>query len=102
MLYTKLNCQTQEKFLEYYNAQDVLILADCWKQFRKVAISNFKLDPSWFVGTAGLSWNAGLKFTGMTLELIQDDQMITMLKHNIRGGISGTFYQRHCKANNKY
>ncbi len=50
---------------------------------------------------AGLTWDAGLKFTGVSLELLQDPDMYMFLERAIRGGIS-TVTRRQATANNPY
>ena len=61
----------------------------------------YEFDPLYFVSAPGLAWQAGLKKTGVKLELITDYDMILMIERGIRGGICQATY-RHAKANNKY
>ena len=49
----------------------------------------------------GLSWEAGLKYTRVELDLLQDLEMYIFLESAVRGGIS-TVTKRFAKANNKY
>jgi len=64
-------------------------------------MKNYKLDPAWYYTSPGLAWEAALEFTGVKLELLSDYDMILMIQHGIRGGIS-TISNRHGVANNKY
>ena len=46
-----------------------------------------------------LTFDAGLKFTGVNLELMTDHDMYMFVEDSIRGGVS-TISQRHAVANN--
>ncbi|CAG2239806.1 unnamed protein product [Mytilus edulis] len=50
----------------------------------------------------GLTWQCGLKYTGIKLELLTDVDMLQMFEKGIRGGFSGVLGPRHVKAYNKY
>ena len=50
---------------------------------------------------SGLTWDAGLKFTGVKLDLIHDSEMHLFLEDTIRGGIS-TITKRTATANNPF
>ena len=64
-------------------------------------MNNDKLDPAWYYTSPGLAWDAALKYTSTDLELLSDYDMILMIKHGIRGGIS-TISNRYARANNVY
>ncbi|GFW55130.1 uncharacterized protein TNCV_262281 [Trichonephila clavipes] len=61
----------------------------------------FELDPVHFYTTPSLTWNAGIKTTNVTLELLTDINMYLMLESGTRGGIC-LVSKRYSKANNKY
>ena len=64
-------------------------------------MENYKLDAAWYYTSPGLAWDAMLKRTGVTLELLTDVDMLLMFKDGIRGGVamaSNHFGQ----ANNEY
>ena len=71
-----------------YNKADVLQLADVFENFRDICMQNYKLDPAWYYTSPGLAWDAMLKRTGISLELLTDVNMLLMFKNGIRGGVA--------------
>ena len=80
---------------------DTLLLADVFKNFRNVCLSNYELDPAHFVSLPGLAWQACLKKTNVELELLTDYDMLLMIEEGIRGGICHAVHP-YAKANNIY
>ena len=64
-------------------------------------MENYGLDPAHYLTSPGLAWDAMLKMTGISLELITDIDMLLLIEKRMRGGISYIAH-RHAKANNKY
>ena len=83
-----MGCETLLDYTRIYLETDVLILADCFEQFRTTTMQNFGLDPSKFLSTPHLGFNSMLKYTGVKLGLLQDQEMVDMVKGGIRGGVS--------------
>ena len=86
---------------ELYNKVDVLLLADVFENFRNISLKNYELDPAHYYTAPGLTWDAAFKFTGVSLELLSDVDMLLMWEKGIRGGVS-MISNRYAKANNKY
>ena len=95
------NCQTMRDYHDLYNQSDVLLLADVFQNFRNVCIKNYKLDPACYFTSAGFAWDAALKLTKIELDLLYDNNMLLMIKHGMRGGVSA-IANRYAHANNKY
>ena len=93
--------KTMRDYHDLYLKTDVMLLADIMQSFRKVCMTNYKLDPLWYYTSPGLAWDACLKLTGIRLDLISDPDMYLFIEKGIRGGIS-TIMKRHSVANNKY
>ena len=72
-----------------------------FENFRDVCLENYGLDPTWYYTSPGLSWDAMLKCTTITLQLLSDHDMLLFIKNGIRGGIS-MVSNRYVKANNRY
>ena len=95
-------CKNFKDYLMIYQKLDVLILADVFENFRELCLKYYEIDPAYCYSAPGLSWNAGLKFTGIELELITDKDMLDMFNEGIRGGFSGVLGKRYVEAINKY
>ncbi|KAJ8949408.1 hypothetical protein NQ318_007507 [Aromia moschata] len=90
----------QLKF-EQIRRKDVLLLADIFENFRKISFQNYKLDPAHYLTAPSLSWDAMLKKTGVTLELLTDVDMLHFFRKGIRGGVSQCS-NRKSIANNQF
>ena len=75
------------------------MLADVYEKFRDKCTEIYGLDPSYFLSAPGLAWQACLKKTNVSLELLTD--MLLMIESGIRGGMCQSVH-RYAKANNKY
>ena len=101
MVWNEFGFKTLREYHNLYNMSDVLLLADVFENFRDVCSEHYKLDPAWYFTSTGLAWDTALKITDIKLELLSDYDMILLIKHGIRGGVS-TISTRFGKGNNKY
>ena len=92
-------CETMGDYHDVYLQLDVLLLTDFFEEFRKTCLSYYKLDPAHYYTTPGLAWDAALRMSKITLELITDVDIYNMIDTSIRGGVS-MISTRHAKANN--
>ena len=93
--------RTLGKYTGLYNEVDVFQLADVFPNFRDKCMENYKLDPAWYYTSPGLAWDAMLKRTGISLELLTDIDILLTFKDGIRGGVAMAS-NRLGQANNKY
>ena len=77
------------------------MLVDVYETFRDKFIEIYGLDPSYFLSTPGLAWQACLKITDVNLEFLTDVNMLLIIESGIRSGICQSIH-RYAKANNKY
>ena len=75
--------------------------ADVFEEFRGVCIRNYGLAPPLYVSSPLLSWDAMLRHTNCTLDLISDPEMFSMVDVGIPGGVS-MISTRHAQANIPY
>jgi DNA polymerase type B, organellar and viral len=93
--------QCMKDYQNLYVMTDVLLLADVFEEFRRMSMSYYKLDPAHYYTTPGLTFQACLKHTGVTLELYSDIDMLLLTENGIRGG-SAYIGCRESIANNKH
>ena len=93
------DCRNIGDYHDLYLRSDVFLLADVFENFRKTAISTYGLDPAHYYTLPGYSWDALLKCTNVSLELITDPDMYLFIEKGLRGGISMVSH-RHARANN--
>ena len=77
--------------------KDPLLLVYIFEKFTSELLNFYKLDPSHYSSSHGLSWDAMLKMTGVKLELISDMQKYLFIDQGLRRGTSYI-----CEATNKY
>ncbi|GIY47828.1 uncharacterized protein CDAR_293691 [Caerostris darwini] len=77
------------------------MLAEFFTSFRKKSMHYYDLDSIYFVTSAELTWNAGLKFTKVELQLLSNVNDYIWFESQMRGGIC-FLGKRYIKANNSY
>ena len=79
-----------------------MILTDVFETFRDVSMTHgkFEIDPAHYVSAPQMAWDAMLKRTDITLDLITDPSMYQMIEGGMRGGVC-MISNRYSKANNK-
>ena len=63
-------------------------MVDTFEKFTFTCLKYYGLDPCHYFSAPGLSWDAMLKMTGVTLEKINDRDKYMFLEQGKRGGIS--------------
>ena len=94
-------CKTMKDYHDLYLKTDVLLLADVMTEFRKTCKKAYGLEALHYYTSPGLAWDAMLKYTGIELDLISDQDMYLMTEKGIRGGVS-SIMKRYSKANHKH
>ena len=86
---------------DLYLKSCTLLLGNVFKNFRKMCLKIYNLEPVKFLSAPGLVWKAALKKTEVKLLLLTDIDMLLMVEKEIRGGTCHTIH-RYAKVNNKY
>ena len=89
------------QYQDLYVKTDTLLLADVFENFRSFCLSNYKLDPANYVTLPGIAWDACLRMSNTTLQLLTDKEMYEFIESGIRGGYA-CIVKRFAKANNPY
>ena len=92
------NIKDGVELTELYCKSDVLLLACVFEKFIKVSQNEFGISPLYFVSLPGYTWDCGLKYTNIKLQILQDKDMILYLENSIRGGMSGVMGDRYVKS----
>lgn len=100
-VWTEMNMKTLGEYSDFYITLDVTLLCDVMEEFRNTCEEAYGLDPLHSYTSPGLAWQAMLKMTRQSLELLTDVEMLQMVESGIRGGLTQSV-TRHVKANNKH
>ena len=92
----KDNSHKTSKYLTIeYLQNDVEILDYCMNEYVKLSMNEFKLNPLHYVSLPGYSFDCWLMSSGVTLETLQDKQMLDEFVGAKRGGICGIMGDRY-------
>ena len=95
------NCKTIRDYHDLYLKSDLLLLADVFESFRQTCLQHYSLYPAHYYTSPGLAWDACLKETGQSLQLLHDYDMLMMFEKGIYCGTTH-ISKRYAEANNKY
>jgi len=100
-VWNQFECKTLEDYLKVYLMTDVLLLADCFENFRDNCLRDYELDPVRYFSLAHFTFDAFLRKSQAQLELFTDVNQYLFVNSAIRGGLS-MVSKRFSQANNKY
>ena len=100
-VFKNLNNKNLGDYHDLYVQSDILLLADILEKFRNKCIEIYEVDPAHFLSAPGLAWQACLKKTEETLELLTNVDMLLMVEKGITGRICHDIHM-YAEANNKY
>ena len=92
--------QTGKDLTIEYLQNDVEILDYCMNEYVKLSIKEFKLNALHYVSLPGYSFDCWLTSSGVTLDTLQDNQMLDDFVGAKRGGICGIMGDRYVNINN--
>ena len=76
------------EYHDLYVQADTAQLSDVFENFRYLCLKDYDLDPTYFVSTPSLAFEAMLKMTKVKIELLTDIDMVLMTEKAIRGGLT--------------
>lgn len=86
---------------DLYALRDILHLDNIFKNFRKLCLIHYEIDPAHVMTSSVLSWKVSLKICERPLELLTDINMHLLIEKGIRGEVS-VISHRYAKENNPY
>ena len=87
--------KTGKDLLIEYLQIDVELLDYCMNEYVKLSMKEFKLNPVHYVSLPGYSFDCWLMSSGVTLDTLQDKQMLDDFVGAKRGGICGIMGDRY-------
>ena len=85
-----------------YLQNDVEILVYCMNEYVKLSMKEFKLNPLHYVSLPGYSFDCWLMSSGVTLDTLQDKQMLDDFVGAKRGGICGIMGDRYIDRQSRF
>ena len=98
----KLDIKNGRQLTEIYCKADIILLADIFENSKKNTYEEFKINPLYNISAPGLTWSAGLKYSKVKLERIQDIDLFKFLESRIRGEISTILGSRLIESCEKF
>ena len=83
-----------------YLQNDVEISDYCMNEYVKLSMKEIKLNPLYYVSLPGYSFDCWLMSSGVTLDTLQDKQMLDDFVGAKRGGICGIMGDRYINISN--
>ena len=96
-IWTHFKCKSLLDYCEVYCVSDVYYLAQALSNFRSVIWTRFKLDMVRYLSLPMLSKQAMLKYTGVKIGLIHNQEICHLLRKNIRGGLAAVSFRHFDK-----
>ena len=91
-------CRNLMEYMLVYLKSDVLLLNSVFEEYRKISQRKLSMDPARFFSASHFTFQAMLRYTGVELEIIQDLEIVHMIRQSIRGGLS-LASKRYLEAN---
>ena len=100
-VWDRFSCKTFQDYMEIYLLADCLLLCDVFENFRSNCLQQYNIDPCYYFSAPHFTFDAFLRHSSLTLELLSDINQYLFIIKGIRGGMS-MVSKRYAVANNKY
>ena len=100
-VWDRFSCKTFQDYMEIYLLADCLLLCDVFENFRSNCLQQYNIDPCYYFSAPHFTFDAFLRHSSLSLELLSDINQYRFIIKGIRGGMS-MVSKRHAVANNKY
>ena len=87
--------------MEIYLLADCLLVWDVFENFRANCFEQYSIDPCYYFSAPHFTFDAFLRHSSLTLELLSDINQYLFIIKGIRGGMS-MVSKRYALTNNKY
>ena len=97
-----LKCANLQDYADACSQTHLCLLDLVVQTFRSRCLTDYRLDPLWYVSAPGMFWDAALLDSKLTLDLFSRGQepIHNIVRRGIRGGFCSALEKRHAKANN--
>ena len=81
-------CKNMLDYFHLYCRLDTILLGEVMTTFRQQMFKHFELDCTAYISFPQLAFDCCLKTLSEPIELMHDPDMVLMIEHNVRGGVS--------------
>lgn len=87
-VWSELQISNLREYTLIYCLTDVLILADALIKMRNMFMKDFIIDPVHYFSVSQLSFDCCLSYTGISLQILKDPDLVNFFRTALRGGFS--------------
>ena len=98
-VWNRFSCKTFQNYMEIYLLADCLLLCDVFENFRTNCLEQYSIIPCYYFSAPHFTFDAFLRHSSLTLELLSDNNQYLFIIKKIRGGMS-MVSKRYALTNN--
>lgn len=87
-VWSQLQIRDLREYTLIYCTTDVLILSDAMIRMRNMFLKDFMIDPIHYMSISQLSFDCCLSYTGISLQILKDPDLVLFFRTALRGGFS--------------
>ena len=97
-VFKRFNIKNGEELTQLYLKSYVFLLTCVFEKNIKVSTIECDNNPLYCVSSPGYTWQCGLKYTGINLQTLQDEDLILLLENNTIGRNSSVMSDRYVQS----